>query len=110
MTLGWTADSCEAHVPQFVSVGAIMTLLDARVGEVPLGVKTIIVNAERTIGMRDAEKAGPLKIHPQKLTVDMDACDAPPYFCNWCPSSETDEFKAVLLEIFPQPSRYENAI
>jgi len=108
MTMGWNADNCETHVPQFLSVGSILTMMDARIGESILGVKTLMVNAERAMGGRAAECVVPHRVHPSKLTDDLFNSEACPRFCNWCPETETPEFKQLLKEIFTFPGKFEN--
>jgi hypothetical protein len=107
MKLGWKADQCECHVPQFVSVGAILSLLDAPIGEVYLGAKTLIVNAERTLGRRTAESVAIHKISPFELSVESFQRGAH-RFCNWSPGTDSPKLREALLNIFPTPSRYES--
>lgn len=107
MTKGWPTDNCEAHVPQLLSIGSIMTLMDARIGESNLGAKTLMVNAERALGEREAESVIPHRLLPGTLTADNWNLAR---FCNWGPGNETLPFKELLLQIFPNRSRYENAI
>ena len=106
MTFGWVADNCETHTPQFVSIGSIMSLLDARIGEAQLGAYTLIVNAERTLGHREAECVKPYRVEPCKLKPDL-INDPQNRFCNWFPSAETPQFRELLASIFPLTSRYE---
>jgi len=107
---GKWASNAEAHVPQTVSIKSVMQCIDAPIGEIPLGAKTLIVGNDRHLDKnRPSFHAPTLKIHPDQVHLVGDTKDGVTKhrFCNW--STATPELHERLEVLFPTPSRFEHA-
>ena len=106
MSIGMAGYNCEAHVPQYLSVGSILMAIESSIGHTQLGAKTLFVNAEHSLGDREIHQACQFKARPEDIASGNIHKDA--RFCNWSPSSESNELITALYTMFPNPSRYED--